>query len=146
MYQEMTGSCMETRNIIILLLCLVSAAVLVTGCTSQPSSAVTTVPNNNGSRSRNHPDFRHCHDYRNSRYNNDNGNSSVRQRPVCQRLLQELPRQHRPMTGVNKSGSKQGTLRLMFHGSRFLPVRRSLLSSKMKIVPHIMWLSIQPRL
>ena len=35
---------METRNIMILLLCLVSAAVLVTGCTSQTSGPVTTVP------------------------------------------------------------------------------------------------------
>lgn len=35
---------METRNVIILLLCLVSAAVLVTGCTSQTSGPVTTVP------------------------------------------------------------------------------------------------------
>jgi plastocyanin len=44
MYQEMTGSCMKIRNIIILLLCLVSAAVLVTGCTSQTSGTVTTEP------------------------------------------------------------------------------------------------------
>jgi len=35
---------METRNVIILLLCFVSAAVLVTGCTSQTSGPVTTVP------------------------------------------------------------------------------------------------------
>ena len=35
---------METRNIIILLLCLASAAVLVTGCTSQTSGTVTTEP------------------------------------------------------------------------------------------------------
>jgi plastocyanin len=44
MYQEMTGSCMKIRNIIILLFCLVSAAVLVTGCTSQTSGTVTTEP------------------------------------------------------------------------------------------------------
>lgn len=37
------GSCMETRTIMILLLCLVSAAVLVTGCTSQTSGPVTTI-------------------------------------------------------------------------------------------------------
>jgi plastocyanin len=35
---------MKTRTILILLLCLVSAAVLVTGCTSQTSGPVTTVP------------------------------------------------------------------------------------------------------
>jgi plastocyanin len=35
---------METRTALILLLCLVSAAVLVTGCTSQTSGSVTTVP------------------------------------------------------------------------------------------------------
>jgi plastocyanin len=43
MYQEIIGSCMETRTIMILLICLVSAAVLVTGCTSQPSGSVTTI-------------------------------------------------------------------------------------------------------
>ncbi len=35
---------MEIRNRIILLLCLVSAAILITGCTSQTSGTVTTEP------------------------------------------------------------------------------------------------------
>jgi plastocyanin len=44
MYQEIAGSCMEKRTVILLLLCLVSATVLVTGCSSQTSGSVTTVP------------------------------------------------------------------------------------------------------
>lgn len=35
---------METRTVMILLLCLISAAVVVTGCTSQNQGTVTTAP------------------------------------------------------------------------------------------------------
>ena len=51
-----------------MLLCLVSAAVLVTGCT-QPDLRVCYNPaDNNGSCNRYHPAFRHCYPHRNSRY------------------------------------------------------------------------------
>jgi plastocyanin len=44
MYREIAGSCMKKRTVLIVLLCLVSAAVLVAGCTSQTSGSVTTLP------------------------------------------------------------------------------------------------------
>ena len=43
MYQEIIGSCMEKRTIMVLLLILVSAALVVTGCTNQTSGPVTTI-------------------------------------------------------------------------------------------------------
>ena len=59
---------MEKRTVIILLLCLVSADLCcVTGWYSaRPPGLLRPGADNNGSRTRDHPDFRHCHDYRNS--------------------------------------------------------------------------------
>ena len=141
----MTGSCMETRNVIILLLCLVSAAVLVTGCTSQTFEPVTTVPTTMVPA----PVITLT-----SVTVMTTGTLDTTTRTGTLRIPKTS--MSTTTTGISTATStdnrservriKARNFALMFHGSRFLPVRRSLLSSKMKIVPHIMWLSIQSRL